>query len=74
MKEGMSGQEVVYLQWHLKALGIPISCDGRFGPMTAWAVKYLQAFRHLPVTGEVDEATCQVLNEFREHRLKAAVP
>ncbi|NLW44531.1 MAG: L,D-transpeptidase family protein [Syntrophomonadaceae bacterium] len=72
MKEGMSGQEIVYLQWYLKAMGIPISCDGRFGPMTAWAVKYFQAFNHLPVTGVVDEATCQVLHEYREHRLQAA--
>lgn len=71
LKEGMSGQEIVYLQWHLKAQGIPVSCDGRFGPMTTWALKYFQAIYCLPISGEVDEATYQTLNEFRERYLPA---
>ncbi|NLV15964.1 MAG: L,D-transpeptidase family protein [Syntrophomonadaceae bacterium] len=61
LREGMSNQEVVYLQWILKDHGIPISSDGRFGKMTAWAVKYLQALYLLPVTGEVDSATIEAL-------------
>ncbi len=69
LKEGMSSQEIVYLQWHLKAHGIPVSCDGRFGRMTTWALKYFQALYCLPVSGEVDEATYQTLNDFRDRYL-----
>lgn len=71
LKEGMSGQEIVYLQWHLQAQGIPVSCDGRYGRMTTWALEYFQAINCLPVSGEVDEATCQALNDFRERYLPA---
>ncbi|MGI6550783.1 MAG: L,D-transpeptidase family protein [Syntrophomonadales bacterium] len=69
LKEGMSGQEIVYLQWHLKAHGIPVSCDGRFGPWTTWALQYFQTLYCLPASGEVDEATYQTLNEFRDRYL-----
>jgi len=70
LKEGMSGQEIVYLQWHLKACGIPVACDGRFGPMTTWALKYYQALHCLETTGELDQPTLESLGRFREKHLR----
>ena len=35
--------------------------DGRFGPMTEFAVKYYQAWHCLPISGEMDEATYRSL-------------
>lgn len=58
MKKGSSGQKVVYVQSRLKELGIVFDmADGRYGPMTEFAVKYYQAWHGLPITGEMDEAT-----------------
>lgn len=71
LKEGMAGQEIVYLQWHLKAQGIPVSCDGRFGRMTTWALKYFQAIYCLPISGELDDATHKTLKKFRDRYLPA---
>ncbi len=69
LKEGISGQEVVYLQRHLEALGIPIACDGSFGRMTTWALKYFQATHCLSISGELDDATLKALKEFRDRFL-----
>ncbi|HQA07685.1 MAG TPA: peptidoglycan-binding protein [Syntrophomonadaceae bacterium] len=58
MKKGSSGQKVVYVQSRLKELGVIFdAADGRYGPMTEFAVKYYQAWHGLPITGEMDEAT-----------------
>lgn len=62
MKKGSSGQKVVYVQSRLKELGVVFdAADGRFGPMTEFAVKYYQAWHVLPITGEMDEATYRSL-------------
>jgi len=58
LKNGSSGQRVVYVQSRLKELGIVMDrADGRYGNMTALAVKYYQVWHDLPPTGEMDEAT-----------------
>ncbi|MGE5421808.1 MAG: L,D-transpeptidase family protein [Ignavibacteriales bacterium] len=62
LKHGTSGQDVVYLQWKLRAMGIPTTADGAYGNMTAWAVSYYQSSRGLPVTGTADQATYDRLN------------
>lgn len=62
MKKGSSGQKVVYVQSRLKELGVVFdAADGRYGPMTEFAVKYYQAWHGLPITGEMDEATYRSL-------------
>jgi lipoprotein-anchoring transpeptidase ErfK/SrfK len=62
MKKGSSGQKVVYVQSRLKERGVVFDgVDGRFGPMTEFAVKYYQAWHCLPISGEMDEATYRSL-------------
>lgn len=58
LKNGASGQQVVYVQSRLKELGYEFDrADGRYGNMTELAVKYYQAWNCLETTGEMDEAT-----------------
>lgn len=62
LKKGSTGQKVVFVQARLKEIGIVLDrADGRFGNMTALAVKYYQLWHDLPVTGEVDESTYRSL-------------
>jgi peptidoglycan hydrolase-like protein with peptidoglycan-binding domain len=58
MKNGSSGQAVVYVQARLKELGLEFgAADGRYGNMTELAVKYFQVWNGLNPSGEMDEAT-----------------
>ncbi len=51
---GMTGRDVVYVQFRLADLGFsPQGADGRFGPNTARAVEELQRLYGLPVDGKV---------------------
>lgn len=60
---GASGGEVRYLQGvlTLKA-NAALKIDGRFGPLTETAVRNLQSFCGLPVTGVVDEGMWQLID------------
>ncbi len=62
LKPKTSGQSVVFAQEALKnkrfLLGM---ADGIYGVNTAIAVSYFQAFNNLPVTGEIDLETYEVL-------------
>lgn len=64
LKAGIAGQDVVYLQWRLKALGLPIAADGRFGSKTVWALKYFQVVNCIPATGIYDQKTVEALKAF----------
>jgi peptidoglycan hydrolase-like protein with peptidoglycan-binding domain len=62
IKIGSSGQDVVYVQELLKQKGYYLGyADGRYGRMTALAVKYLQLLHGYPSTGVVDEDTYKLL-------------
>lgn len=51
---GMTGRDVVFVQFRLGDLGFaPQGADGRFGPNTARAVEELQRLYGLPVDGRV---------------------
>lgn len=68
LRPGSASQEVVFLQLRLKQAGIPLIADGRYGPMTAWGVRYFQAINCLPPTGTADRVTCQKLNSISPDR------
>lgn len=54
LRTGMSGRDVVYVQFRLGDLGFdPKGADGRFGPDTERAVKEMQRLYGLPVDGQV---------------------
>ena len=67
LSEGSVGVEVQNVQYLLSYLAEfyntipPVSIDGVFGPATAAAVRAFQSTFDLPVTGEVDFATWDVL-------------
>lgn len=61
MKRGNNSQNVVFLQWRLKALGLPINGTGRFDTMTEWMIQYFQTKMCIPVTGRYDAATRRAL-------------
>lgn len=62
MKNGSSGQNVVYVQSRLKELGIELdNADGRYGNMTELAVKYFQVWHGLEVTGMTNEETFRAM-------------
>jgi hypothetical protein len=51
-------------QGRLRNLGYPVGpIDGKLGPRTKEAIGYFQADEHLPVTGNLDEATISKLRE-----------
>lgn len=58
---GMKGWRTLVLQQKLNALGASLETDGEYGKMTTCAVKALQHARNLPVTGEADRATMEML-------------
>lgn len=56
LKEKSYGQNVVYLQSRLKEKGVLFdNADGRYGKMTAFAVKYYQIWNGLNPTGVADK-------------------
>lgn len=62
LKKGDYGQKVVFVQSRLKELGYEFDrADGRFGDMTALAIKYYQAWHGLEPSGEMDEATYRLM-------------
>lgn len=64
LKMDASGVEVKNLQLILKGLGYPTSrSDGYYDAATADAVKNFQQDQQLKVTGEVDQATAQKMQE-----------
>lgn len=65
LKPGMAGQEIVFLQWNLQNMGMPIISDGQYGPMTIWAIKYLQALEGLPPSGVLDAATKKLISLYQ---------
>jgi peptidoglycan hydrolase-like protein with peptidoglycan-binding domain len=62
LNPGTSGQQVVFLQWNLQDMGMPISSDGQYGRMTTWAVKYLQALAGMQPNGVFDAATKKLIS------------
>jgi peptidoglycan hydrolase-like protein with peptidoglycan-binding domain len=61
LREGDSGPAVAELQRRLTDAGFPCVADGDFGPMTAEAVRALQAARGLDVDGIVGPQTAAAL-------------
>ncbi len=65
---------VYEVQYRLKWLGLfRAAPNGRFGPLTEWAVKRFQRHQHLPATGVVDQRTWTPLLR-QTIRGKRAVP
>lgn len=63
LKQGDSGQHVVAIQYALGRLGhLHDLCDGKFGSLTAQAVKAFQSSRALPATGTINQALLSVLD------------
>lgn len=58
---GARGDEVLALQWQLRALGYAVKPDGVYGPATTAAVTRAQGRFHLRVTGRTDAATWKAL-------------
>ena len=60
----MLGEQVRNSQMMLKGIGFePGRTDGYFGEQTANAVKAFQQTNNLPVTGEIDQKTAQLIRE-----------
>jgi peptidoglycan hydrolase-like protein with peptidoglycan-binding domain len=63
LQVGSSGQDVLYLQNNLWALGFGLSTDGIFGPETQQAVKNFQYTWGIPVDGIFGPQTSAALEE-----------
>jgi len=64
LRRGVVGLDVLALQERLAALGHPPGpADGVFGPQTEAALRAFQSGRGLPVTGTLDEAGLQALEQ-----------
>jgi hypothetical protein len=61
LKSGAKGDEVVWLQEHLKTGDPGLKVDGEFGSTTTTAVKAFQTTSGLPATGVMDNPTWQAL-------------
>jgi hypothetical protein len=59
--KGDKGDEVVWLQQHLKSYDPALVVDGGFGPATDQALRGFQGANGLPVTGTTDAATWPAL-------------
>jgi peptidoglycan hydrolase-like protein with peptidoglycan-binding domain len=59
--KGDKGDEVVWLQQHLKSYDPALAVDGGFGSATEQALRGFQGANGLPVTGTADAATWQAL-------------
>jgi hypothetical protein len=64
MRVGASGPDVKAVQAALRAQGLPVGVDGKFGGNTNGGVSFFQMTHHLPVTGAVDLATAMALRCF----------
>ena len=63
VKQGNTGDLVLWAQEHLSAAGFPTDVDGDFGVKTREAVAAFQSSRGLPANGEIDTATWKKLLE-----------
>ncbi len=61
LKSGSKGDEVVWLQEHLKTGDPGLKVDGEFGASTTTSVKAFQTTQGLPVTGVMDTPTWQAV-------------
>ena len=74
LREGDTGPEVITLQRMLNhVIGSELVADGRFGPATTAAIRSLQVYAGLAVTGDADHATRTLLIELDAGR-SAALP
>lgn len=57
VKYWQTGDNVRWVQWHLKACGYNIDIDGSFGPSTLNAIKAFQRFAGVEIDGVVGSST-----------------
>jgi peptidoglycan hydrolase-like protein with peptidoglycan-binding domain len=62
VKKGGEGEEVRALQDQLVKLGYGIEVDGKFGPVTEWAVRNLQAMFGYDIDGIVGPGTRKLID------------
>jgi len=62
LKKGSDGAEVETLQNDLIALGYEVTADGKFGPITDWAVRNFQAMFGYDIDGIVGPGTQKLLD------------
>jgi peptidoglycan hydrolase-like protein with peptidoglycan-binding domain len=62
LKRGSEGAEVRDLQVKLTKLGYEVEADGKFGPITEWAVKNLQAMFGYTIDGLVGDGTMKLVD------------
>ena len=74
LRKGMKGWRTLALQKALIARGYDVDADGEYGSKTANAVKAYQALIFLPVTGEADQATRDVLYTSVSHKASSPIP
>lgn len=63
--KGNLGDQVIWAQQHLDGAGAKLAIDGDYGPSTVAAVKVFQAAHGLPVSGQVDGRTWDVLLRYK---------
>lgn len=69
MKTGMIGPDVVLVQLRLKEMGLYwSSADGRYGSLTAVAVKYWQNLANLPETGQISLKDIPPIDSSRQNQ------
>jgi peptidoglycan hydrolase-like protein with peptidoglycan-binding domain len=61
LSRGKTGDEVIWMQQHLVSAVPSVVVDGTFSALTEVALQTFQAARGLPVTGQTDAATWEVL-------------
>jgi hypothetical protein len=61
LDKGSKGDQVAWLQQHLKSFDATVEVDGGFGSATDAALRRFQAAKGLPVTGTADAASWQAL-------------
>lgn len=63
LKKGSDGAEVEALQANLAKLGYEVAVDGKFGPITDWAVKNVQAMFGYDIDGIVGPGTSKLIEK-----------
>lgn len=61
LRQGSSGDQVIWLQQHLASADPSVALDGRFSAATKAALRSFQSARGLAASGETDAATWQAL-------------
>ena len=62
LRKGSEGSEVKELQAKLGKLGYEVTADGKYGPVTEWAVKNLQAMFGYTIDGIVGDGTDKLID------------